>query len=231
MDYPEKHQYELIELSDQTWVIPQSAYAKLRARYGDKVFLIPQSIHLPREVKSLEEPEVFRKIPHPRLGYLGPIYARLNVGLLRAVLSDRPNWHFVCTDDTSALGLKNAHGVPWIRSHEITRYLKVLDLGLMPYDCFSEKNLHCVPLKLFDYFSIGLPVVSTPVLGLREYSNLIYFGDTARTLITAIELGLSERLDSTARVERKQVAESHSTDALGRRLEELLQTEKDTRGI
>ncbi len=46
MDYPEPYQYELIELSDQTLVIPKSVFQELRAKYGDKIQWIPQSIHL-----------------------------------------------------------------------------------------------------------------------------------------------------------------------------------------
>ena len=47
MDYPEPYQYELIELSERTLVIPTSVFHKLRAKYGGKIEWIPQSIHLP----------------------------------------------------------------------------------------------------------------------------------------------------------------------------------------
>jgi hypothetical protein len=47
MDYPEPYQQELIEVSDQTVVIPKHVFSELRSRYGEKIQWIPQSIHLP----------------------------------------------------------------------------------------------------------------------------------------------------------------------------------------
>jgi hypothetical protein len=228
MDYPEPYQYALIEISDLTLVIPKTVYAKLRAQYGDKIESIPQSIHIEgnkaatAQAPSASSAPAFDKIPHPRLGYLGPVYARLNLPLVRAVLTAHPDWHFVCFGDTSALPLANVHGMEWSRPGDLPRYVGGFDVGAMPYDNFDEKNLHCVPLKLFDYFLAGLPVVSTPVLSLSEYSDLIYFGDTPATFARAIEGALAEPASSPKRKRRTQIAFAHSTEALGERLTQVL---------
>jgi hypothetical protein len=92
----------------------------------------------------------------------------------------------------------------------------------MPYDCINEKNLHCAPLKLLDYFLAGLPVVSTPTIPLWEFKELLYFGDTATEFADAVEAALAEPANSPKRERRVEVARSHSTEALGRRLEEIL---------
>jgi len=222
MDYPEPHQYRLIEISDRTLVIPPTVCTKLRAKYGDKIQSIPQSIYI---AKGGAEPRVapaLEKIPHPRLGYLGPVWARLNLRLLGDVLNAHSNWHFVCFGDTSYLPLGNVHGMEWSRPDELPRYVAGFDVGVMPYDLHDEKNLHCVPLKLFDYFLAGLPVVSTPVLSLTEFSDLIYFGDTPATFARAIESALAEPSLSPKREKRTQIALAHSTEALGERLDQVL---------
>src|SRR5215472_1815938 len=46
MDYPEPYQYRQIALSDRTLVIPKTVAHKLKARFGDKIVAIPQSIHV-----------------------------------------------------------------------------------------------------------------------------------------------------------------------------------------
>lgn len=232
MDYPEPYQYELISISDRTLVIPGSVYAKLRAKYGEKIHAIPQSIHLApgsasrgsdQAVSAKEtEPAPLGQVPRPRLGYLGPVYARLNLALVRDVLTAHPDWQFVCFGDTSALPLPNVHGIEWRKPEELPRFVASFDVGVMPYDCFDEKNLHCVPLKLFDYFLAGLPVVSTPVLSLTEFSDLIYFGDTPATFARAIEAALAEAASSAKREKRTQIALAHSTEALGERLDQVL---------
>lgn len=226
MDYPEPYQYELIELSDLTVVIPKSVFRELHARYGDKVQWIPQSIHLPPTQAPNSalhsEPEPLRTVPRPRLGYLGPIFARLDLPSLRKMLSDNPDLHFVYFGESEELKLPNAHGIGWHPPEELPRFVKSFDVGLMPYDRSQKKNLHCSPLKLYDYFLEGLPVVATPILELSEFADLIYFGETAEELSDAVSQALAEPPDSPKRARRRDAARSHSTEALGRRLGEIL---------
>jgi hypothetical protein len=92
----------------------------------------------------------------------------------------------------------------------------------MPYDCSNQKNLHCVPLKIYDYFSVGLPVVSASILNLLDSSGEIYFGDTADELGRAVASALLEPLDSPKRTSRVEISRRHSiekfAEALGRAL-------------
>jgi UDP-galactopyranose mutase len=223
MDYPEPYQYELIEISDQTLVIPTSVFHKLKAKYGEKIAWIPQSIHLAAAQNGQRpaEPADLANVSHPRLGYLGPIHARLNLPLLRGVLSAHPEWHFVYFGEAKDLSLPNAHCLGWHAQAELPAYVASLEVGFMPYDCFDEKNFHCSPLKLFDYFVAGLPVVSTPILSLSEYSDLIYFGETEAQLSQAVENALAEPKTSAKRSARVTAAHRHSTEALGQRLAEI----------
>ena len=124
------------------------------------------------------------------------------------------------------LSVQNAHCLPWMAGDQIPACVAGFDAGVMPYRLSDPKNLHCVPLKLFDYFLAGTPVVSTRVLSLAEYGDLIYFGDTPAEFAQVVERALSEPLDSAQRAARREVARSHSTDALGQRLEELLMSER-----
>jgi hypothetical protein len=233
MDYPESYQYELIEISDQTVVIPKSVFHELRARYGEKIQWIPQSIHLPSaEVRNngpRPEPVEIAPISRPRLGYLGPTFARLDLPMLRELLARNPDWHFIYFGDSNNdLRLPNAHPMGWHPPDELRRYAQSLDVGLMPYDCLGKKNLHCSPLKLYDYFLTGLPVVSTPILEISEFKDLVYVGSGAEELSAAVDRALKEPSDSPKRLLRAEVARAHSTEAQGRRLEEVLKFLKTT---
>jgi hypothetical protein len=226
MDYPEPYQSELIEISDQTLVIPKHVFQELRPRYGEQIQWIPQSIHLPAVALqangSPSEPADIARIPRPRLGYLGPVFARLNLPLLREVLTRNPRWFFVYFGDPDDSLPSNAHAMGWHRPEELPRYVESLDVGLMPYDCVGKKNLYCSPLKLYDYFLKGLPVVSTPILEISEFKDLVYVGSTAVELSAAVARALEEPPDSPKRALRMEVARAHSTEAQGQRLEEVL---------
>ena len=234
MDYPEPYQYELIELSDQTLVIPKSVFHELVAKYGEKIQWIPQSIHLETAMRqgngTRKEPAHLAAVPKPRLGYLGPIFARLNLPMLREFLTQNRNWHFIYFGESKDLELPNAHAIAWRSPEELPGFVAAFDVGLMPYDCTDMKNLHCSPLKLYDYFLAGLPVVSTPILAVSEFKDLIYSGATSSELSDAVVRALGEPADSPKRPLRMEAARAHSTEAQGQRLEEVLKLLESSEG-
>jgi glycosyltransferase involved in cell wall biosynthesis len=228
MDYPEPYQYDLIEISDLTVVIPKTVFEVLRSKYGRKIAWIPQSIHLPEtgapdgQNATAAEPQELRAVPRPHLGYLGPLQGRVDLQLMREVLKARRNWHFICFGGSQSLLLPNVHRLSWLTPDKMPSCVAAFDVGVMPYDISDAKNLHCVPLKLFDYFAEGIPVVSTSVLSLAEFADAVYFGNTSEEFIGAVEEALVEPLTSAKREARKRIAQEHSTEALGWRLEEVL---------
>jgi len=237
MDYPEPGQEKLIELSDLTLVIPRSVFYQLNAKYGETIVSIPQ-------VTQMSESEViastacnnsnvdeFPEIPRPRLGYLGPVTNRLNTQLLAQVLSLRPDWHFLHFGAEKCLPIANVHAIPWREAKNLDEVIANLDLGFMPYDCYDNKNFHCMPLKLFDYFSKGIPVVSTPIVNLWEFAGTVYFGYDADGLCRAVQLALDEPKDSPKRCIRLRIAQDHSIDALAAVLSEQSDAMRISRGV
>ena len=160
MDYPEPYQYELIEVSDQTVVIPKHVFSELRPRYGEKIQWIPQSIHLPAATletnASSSEPAEIARIPRPRLGYLGPVFARVNLPLLRDVLAKNPDIHFVYFGDPDHTLPPNAHAMGWHRPDELPRYVQSLDAGLMPYDCSGQEESVLLAVEAIRLFPEGV---------------------------------------------------------------------------
>lgn len=225
MDYELELQIEHARESDLTLSIPHAAYQELHAKFGEKVKLLPQfsAYEDAHEATSrLQDPPVLAKIPRPRLGYLGSITGRISVPVLAEILTEHPEWHFVSFGKTNGLPLSNGHVLPWQSRWEASAILDGLDVGFMPYDCSDPKNLHCVPLKLFDYFARGIPVVSTPIVYLRQFEDLVYLGTTPRELTDQISEALAEPLQSPKKAKRQAIARKHSIDNLSRLLVTLL---------
>jgi hypothetical protein len=226
MDYPESGQDAHVALSNVTLVIPQTAFQVLHGRFGEKVRWIPQSAGFFTDNGSGNShtpvPPDLDRVPRPRLGYLGPTAGRLNLLTLRELLECNADWHFVSFEPKPCLPLSNVHALQWQGHQDLPGILAGLDIGFMPYDCSSQKNLHCVPLKIYDYFSVGLPVVSASILNLLDLSGEIYFGDTADELGRAVSGALQEPLDSPKRTSRVEISRRHSiekfAEALGRAL-------------
>lgn len=227
MDQIERKELEaLAESSTMTLAIPRATFAQLQEKFGDKIRLIPQfgpdlqpAGVTPAESQALARVE---RIPRPRLAYFGPPTFRLHAGLVKALFAAHPEWHFVTCGPAPNLQLPNLHDIGWVGSKELPAISRAIDAGFMPYDCRNEMNLHCVPLKLFDYFAAGLPVVSTPLVHLRQYGDLVYLGDSTEALAEGIRKALAEPPGDPRRDKRLCVARAHSIDEMAKILPAML---------
>jgi glycosyltransferase involved in cell wall biosynthesis len=227
MDHTEEEEREaLANEADLILAIPPTMYRLLKEEFGDKVRLIPQiSADFGQGNISDREPGLearWESVPRPRLAYLGAPNDRLDVDLIAQVLEEHPEWNILTCGQTPNLARPNLHNVGWVGSREISAISRAIDAGFMPYDCRIEFNLHCVPLKLFDYFEAGLPVVSTPILCLQEYKDLVYLGETAEELAQGIRNALAEAPDDPRRAERRRIAREHSPKQVANLLEAIL---------
>lgn len=89
---------------------------------------------------------------------------------------------------------------------EVPGIMRAFDVCFVPHrpGAFSESNS---PLKLFEYLACGIPIVSTPVAGFRDYPELVYIAEP-EDFCDAIRRALTE--DTARRVPRCQEAASHT---------------------
>jgi len=226
MDYELSIMREHIRQADLALVIPYAAFVELKQEFGKKIRLIPQfstvSTSRVSQRGGSSEPSDLSLIPRPRLGYFGELTGRVSLRLLGEILAKHSAWQFISFGKKKSLALHNEHVLSWRPQAELELVLDGLDVGFMPYDCSVPKNLHCVPLKLFDYFARGMPVVSTPIQYLRECEELVYLGDTADTLAESVSAALSEPADSPKKAKRKAIAQEHAVENLSRLLAPML---------
>ncbi len=226
MDYGEWNIEGHVDFSDITLAIPRSVYHQQRGRFGDKIRLVPQVVDLRQfgaaNQTRKELSSAFDSIPHPRLGYLGPALTRINKPVVMELLRQHPEWHFASVDREKFLPLPNAHVLPWQSNRNLAEYAAAFDVGFMPYDCYDADKLHCLPLKLFDYFALGLPVVATPIVELWDLGDLVYLGDTAAELAQCVERALQEPPDGPKRKRRMEIAGNHSIENLADALKRVL---------
>jgi hypothetical protein len=241
MDYELDLVVEHVRESDLALIIPRVAFEKLREEFGAKVRKIPQFSYVEESdgqtSPGLLESSELSRIPKPRLGHLGGLAGRLSLPLLRETLARHPEWQFISFDSEKRLALPNEHILPWRSREDLGSILAGLNVGFMPYDCTTPKNLHCVPLKLFDYFALGMPVVSTPIVFLQEqeYKDLVYVGSTPGELADSISRALVEPVDSPKKARRIAVAREHSIGRSARIMASILdelggQANGNTRG-
>jgi glycosyltransferase involved in cell wall biosynthesis len=134
-------------------------------------------------------------LPQPVLGFFGLLHEWVDLGLIAQVARARPDWSIALIGqaavDTSVLsGLRNVHLLGRRPYAELPSYCKGFSVALIPF-VVNELTRHVNPIKLREYASAGLPVVSTPLPEVRHYRDC-YLGDTPDGFVTAIERALSE---------------------------------------
>jgi len=227
LDYPELKEGNRLAMADFTLLFPICGLHYIQESFAGRACLVPQAVDLGIMEKSATcpEPTALAGVPHPRLCYLGAaVPDRLSLAVVRELLQKHPEWHFVFFGPNTLPDLQNAHALPWTTYEKLPSYVRACEAGFMPYNC-GERQLHANPLKLWEYFALGVPVVATPMIHLWEYEDVIYRGHSAEQLELAISAALCEPMDSPKRQRRMEIAREHSIEKLAEVLRNALPLE------
>ena len=106
----------------------------------------------------------------PVAGYYGALAHWFDYSLLRAIADKRPDWSFVLIGpdlDGSIRGhdVLRCPNVIWLGPRDydtLPGYLRFFDVALIPF-VINAITKATSPLKLYEYFSAGKPVITTPM--------------------------------------------------------------------
>ncbi len=131
----------------------------------------------------------------PLLGYIGGINNRIDYGLLHRMMKNNPSWFLLLYGPIQAENeaetaiikknlkkltqLKNIFYGGSIERQKVSSILKQINIGLIPYDIENPFNKYCYPMKVMEYFYFGIPVVSTPIVELKQFPKFVKVGATA----------------------------------------------------
>lgn len=161
---------ELLSRADLVFTGGRSLYEAKRGRHA-RVSCFPSSIdaaHFQMARGEAADPADQADIPHPRIGFFGVIDERMNTGLVGAIASARPDWHFVMIgpvvkiDPADLPQLPNVHWLGGRSYPELPAYMAGWDVGFMPF-ALNESTRFISPTKTPEFLAAGLPVVSTPI--------------------------------------------------------------------
>lgn len=135
--------------------------------------LIPNG-SLPAYTDGVSPEPALSDMPGPVVGLIGQLTQRIDLGMLAAVADAGYSLLLVGPYDarwerdgfaalTARPNVRYAGRVP---AEDVPSYLASIDVGLVPYSA-SAFNQASFPMKTLEYFSAGLPVVSTDLPGSR----------------------------------------------------------------
>ena len=147
--------------------------------------LIPNG-SLPAYTNGVSPEPAVSDMPGPVVGLIGQLTQRVDLGLLAAVADAGYSLLLVGPYDarweragfaalTARPNVRYAGRVP---AEAVPSYLASIDVGLIPYAA-SAFNRASFPMKTLEYFSAGLPVVSTDLPGSRWVQDSLASFDAA----------------------------------------------------
>ena len=194
---------ELFHSVDLVFTGGQSLYEAKRARHPH-VYAFPSSVdfaHFEKARSPQHDPPDQAAIPQPRIGFFGVIDERLDVPLIEAVATKRPDLHLVLVGPVVKIDparLPRRPNIHWLgqKSYsELPSYIAGWEVAFMPF-ARNDATKFISPTKTLEYLAAGRPVVSTSIRDVvQPYGNehLVRIADEPHAFIAAINAALAER--------------------------------------
>ncbi len=143
---------------------------------GKKPYVIENGVsqHMLEEPSSDTDP--FPHIPKPRIGYVGTVRRLVDIQLLHDVAIKYPTMSLVFIGPVTLKSIEwkklsqeaNVFVVDQIPITDVPRYMRALDVGLLPYRPTALSQATS-PLKFFEYVACGIPVVGSGLPTIEKY--------------------------------------------------------------
>lgn len=168
----------------------------------------------------------------PMVLFVGGINHRLDYRLLARIIPRLPRFSFCIVgplqfrQDSFTLLPDNKPTAAWVEqlqqlpnvwfSREAVSPLVIPSLiagssvCIIPYDLRQEFNLYCYPMKLFEYFYGGKPVVSTAIPAVIPFSPAVTVCRTTADWVTAIRYAAAHPLSPSVQKKQRQWAIDNS---------------------
>lgn len=192
---------ELMGLADLVFTGGYSLYEAKRDRHLN-VHAFPSSVdvrHFSQARAKQPDPADQAQLRRPRFGFYGVIDERMDLELLSAVATQRPDWTFVMIGPVVKISpddLPTQPNIAWLGGKdyaELPAYLSGWDVAMMPF-AINEATKFISPTKTPEYLAAGRPVVSTPIKDvIRHYGELdaVQIAGNAADFIAGCERALA----------------------------------------
>jgi glycosyltransferase involved in cell wall biosynthesis len=224
---------KLMARADLVLVVSESLYAAKKP-FNASTHLVANGVDYELYASALKDPSLPAKlaaIEPPRLGYIGHIGERLDFAALMAAAEAHPEWSFVFIGDVHFAGpndgwnrfetLPNVHYLGVVGVREVPHYVKGFQVGLMPY-LPDEHSRNVSPLKLYDYFAAGIPVVSSDIPAAREFAKHVHLSNGGSDYEARLRDALAD-VSPDRRRERLALAREASWERRANRISELIE--------
>lgn len=170
---------------------------------------------------ATEVPADLAALRSPVIGFYGTLQDWVDLELIAALARRRPDWSFaligqILSDASAVAGLDNVHLLGRRPHGALPRYCKGFDVGLIPY-VISERMDYVNPIKLREYLSAGVPVVSSDLREVRRYDCAVARG------VDEFEAAIAAALETDSDAARQKRSQAMRGETWERKVEAVRQ--------
>lgn len=187
----------------------------------EKVFFIPNGVDTtvfnPNNINA-DCPADLTNLPGPIIGFSGSLGRWIDIDLIIQTARALPYSSIViiglneknpAIDRLSAE--QNVHFLGMKSRDEVPNYIREFDVCLMPFTR-SSVGQGLVPLKMFEYLSMGKPIVATSSKALNTFHDVLLLADDSIEFIQQVKNAVTEN-DPVLIQKRRDKAEEYSWPA------------------
>jgi glycosyltransferase involved in cell wall biosynthesis len=191
---------------------PETHLASHGVKYSLFASALDQSTAVPEDLASLKGPV---------LGFYGLIEDWLDLNLIAFLAERHPEWAIVLVGksciDTSSLGkFSNVHLLGRKPHDELPAYCKGFDVALIPHKV-NELTRNMNPIKLREYLSAGLPIISTALPEMRNYPNDCFIAEN----YAQFESGVQNAIEQNSIESKRQRSRAMSGETWDLKVREI----------
>jgi glycosyltransferase involved in cell wall biosynthesis len=161
------------------------------------------------------------------IGYVGALDFWFDVQAVELAARRHPEWRFILVgrvEDKRILKLgrlPNVRFVGEVPHSDLHPHMAAFHVATIPF-LRNDLTMGTNPIKLYEYFSYGLPVVSARLPEMEEFGPLVYLSEDAEAFVRQLETAVAEKGEEL-REQRIRMAHRESWDARVAQLKEAFQ--------
>jgi glycosyltransferase involved in cell wall biosynthesis len=219
---------ELVRRCNFVFTTSEILYRK-KIKFNNNTFLVENVgdfQHFNKALKKLSKlPVELEKLPKPIIGFVGALDSyKVDYDLIKFIAGEKPEWSIVLIGDNmgshNVANLKNYGNIILLGRKEyklLPEYTVHFDVCIIPY-VLNEYTKCVFPIKLFEFLSVGKPVVSTALPSIIKYNNIISIAKSYEQFVELIEKSLNEnseeKMNDRITLSKNNTWESRATKLL-----------------
>lgn len=187
---------QLLARADASLAVSPALAEGLIAKGGRRVQVLGNGVCVDWFLERARPPDP--KGRRRRVGYLGAIYEWVDVELLADAARALPEHEFVLVGpvrrgvDVAALRRLANVSLPGYRAYpDVPKAMASFDVALIPFKEGAVARA-ADPIKIYEYFCFGTPVVTTPVSDVERIRDLLYVASGREAFVDGIRAALAE---------------------------------------